>query len=59
MKGRLVGDAVDGGERKVVKATAVALSEMFVSEFSETSVTPALEKGEEGNNDETAEGTRL
>ena len=32
VKGQLVGDAVDGEERKVVKATAVALSEMFVSE---------------------------
>ena len=59
VKGQLVGDAVDGEESKVVKATAVALSEMFVSEFSETSVTPALEKGEEGNNDEKAEGTWL
>ena len=52
-------DAVSGKEHKVLKTASVALSEMSVSEFSETSVIPALEKGEEGTNNETAEETRL
>ena len=62
MKGQLSCDAVDdesGEEHKVVKAAAVALSEMFVSASPETSVIPALEKEEGGTNDESAEETRL
>ena len=62
MKGQLSCDAVDdesGEEHKVVKAAAVALSEMFVSASPETSVIPALEKEEGGTNDASAEETRL
>ena len=62
MKGQLLwddGDDESGEEDKVVKAAAVALSEMFASASPETSVIPALEKEEGGTNDASAEETRL